>query len=497
MGQTIPLPSPDRAWLPFDTRRWDEGCAKHLLRRLGYSATPAATALATREGPEMTVRRAFAVARPLPMPRKLENLTEESEEIRGKLKSLTPEERKEFLKELRRKNEAAVQDYAVSWLEFARVPENSAQEKFVQYLQDVFVITSEKIKRSDLLFSYQATLRSHIGSDYTTLVRAVMKHPAMFQFLDANQNSKGRPNENFARELFELFCLGEGNYTEQDVKEAARCLTGASINGAGKYSVNPRNHDAGEKTLFGRKGNFGPDELVDLTMAQPAAAAFAPQELIKFYLAAEGLPREYAVAFGRIWRASGLRLTELPRILFSSEIFYHPRFRGTLIKAPIAYYLGLCQDLGVDVIPYPGPIYNALRAMGQPFFNPPNVRGWIYGRNWISSSSLAARRAVARGLFNITPDEKLNADDLRALKEARAAGHGQPWVTPDRLEFLAKNRTDAEIVIHLCNYFLPVAVSPDYRKVLEEHLQPNGKQRIRSIEEAVTAILQSPLYQLS
>lgn len=496
MSQALPLPAPERAWLPFDTRRWDEGCAKHLLRRLGYSATPAATSQALTEGPELTVRRAFGSVRPMPMPRKLENLSEESDVIRAKIKALTQEERQKFLEEVRRRNEAAVQDYAVAWLELARRPECSAQEKFVQFLQDIFVINAEKVRRSDQLFDYQATLRRHIASDYPTLARAVMKHPAMFQFLDAGQNTKGRPNENFARELFELFCLGEGNYTEQDVKEAARCLTGATLNN-GVYAVQARNHDNDEKVLFGKKGNFGPDELIDITLAQPAAAAFAPQELIKFYLAAEGLPREYAVAFGRIWRNTGLRVAELPRILFCSEIFYHPRFRGTMIKSPVAYYLGLCQDLGVDVIPYPGPISNGLRAMGQPFFNPPNVRGWIYGRNWISSSSLAARRAVARNLFAPIPDDRLNADDLKALKEARAAGHGQPWVTPDRLEFLAKNRTNAEIVLHLCSYFLPTPVTPEYRKVLEEHIQTEPARRIRSIQEAVTAILQSPLYQLS
>jgi uncharacterized protein (DUF1800 family) len=496
MSQTIPLPSPERAWVAFDTRRWDENCAKHLLRRLGFSATPASTALALREGPEMTVRRAFASVRPMPMPRKLENLSEESTEIRAKLKSLSVEERKEFVKELRRKNEAVVQDYAVAWLEFSRRPELSAQEKFVLFLQDIFVVTADKIKRSDMLFDYQATLRKNISSDYATMLRAVMKHPAMFQFLDADKNTKGQPNENFARELFELFSLGEGNYTEKDVKEAARALTGANIRN-GVYTVSEKQHDNQEKTIFGKKGNWGPDDLVDITVAQPASAAYAPQELIKFYLAAEGLPREYAVSFGKVWRANGMRLSELPRILFNSEIFYHPKFRGNFIKSPIAYYLGLCQDLGIDVIPYPGPIVNALRAMGQSFYNPPNVRGWIYGRNWISSSSLAARRAVARNLFVTIPDEKLNADDLKALKEARAAGHGNPTVTSDRLEFLAKNRTDAEIVVHFCNYFLPAPVSPEYRKVLEEHIQSDGKGRIRSIEEAVTGILQSPLYQLS
>jgi uncharacterized protein (DUF1800 family) len=231
-------------------------------------------------------------------------------------------------------------------------------------------------------------------------------------------------------------------------------------------------------------------------MAQPAAAAFAPQELIKFYLVAEGLPREYAVSFGRIWRASGLRLQELPRILFNSAIFYHPSFRGNYIKSPVAYYLGLCQDLGIDTVPYPGPLVNALRSMGQPFLNPPNVRGWIYGRNWISSTTLAARRAVARGLFQDINEDKLNADEIAALKEARAAGRGRPTVTPDRLEYLAKNRTDREIVSHLCQYFLPVPVTDEFRKVLEGHLKAD-QRRVRSLQEVVTAILQAPVYQLS
>ena len=191
-----------------------------------------------------------------------------------------------------------------------------------------------------------------------------------------------------------------------------------------------------------------------------------------------------------------MRIQDLAVILFNSTLFYHPSFRGNYIKSPTAYYLGLCQDLGIDVFPYPGPPVNALRAMGQPFFNPPNVRGWIYGRNWISSTTLAARRATARSLFQSIDEERLNADDAAALREARAAGRGRPTVTPDRLDYLAKNRTDPEIVAHLCDTFLPAPVTPAFRKVLEEHLKPDGR-RVRSLQEAVTAILQAPLYQLS
>jgi uncharacterized protein (DUF1800 family) len=495
MSALPPLPPPDRAWQPFDTRRWDEGAARHLLRRLGFSATPVATAQALREGPAMTVRRAFAVVRPMPMPEKLADLSEDGEKMREKIRTLTPEERREFVQELRRMSEGAMRDYNVDWLEFARRPELSAQEKFVVFLQDIFVVNHEKIKRSEVLFDYQATIRAQLDKDYGSLVRAVMKHPAMVHFLDLSQNRKGKPNENFARELFELFCLGEGNYTESDVKEAARAMTGVTLR-RGTFLVDPKQHDDGEKVIFGQKGKWNPDTLVDLTLRQPAAAAYAPQEMIKFYLAAEGLPRAYAESFGRVWRQSGLRLSELPRILFNSEIFYHPAFRGRLIKSPIAFYLGLCQDLGVDVVPYPAPVVNAMRSMGQPFFNPPNVRGWIYGRNWISSTTLAARRSVARSLFNPVNEERLNADEQEALKVARAAGRGNYVVTPDRLEYLAQNRTDAEIVQHLCNYFLPAPVSPEFRKVLESHLKAD-KMRVRSMQEAIVAILQAPLYQLS
>lgn len=495
MSANPPLPPPERAWQPFDTRRWDEACARHLLRRMGFSATPAAAAQALREGPAMTVRRAFSAVRPMPLPEKLSDLSEDSDKMREKLKTLTPEERKELLQELRRKSEAAMRDYNVEWLEFARRPEISAQEKFMLYLQDIFVVNHDKIRRTEVLFDYQSTIRAHLDKDYTSLVRAVMKHPAMVEFLDLNQNRKGKPNENFARELFELFCLGEGNYTEADVKEAARAMTGVTLR-RGVFLVDPKQHDDEEKVIFGQRGKFNPDTLVDLTMRQPAAAAYAPQELIKFYLVAEGLPKAYAQSFGRIWKQTGFKITELPRILFNSEIFYHPAFRGKLIKSPISYYIGLCQDLGVDVVPYPGPVVNALRSMGQPFFNPPNVRGWIYGRNWISSTTLAARRAVARGLFNPVNEEKLNADEQVALKEARAAGRGNYIVTPDRLEYLAKNRTDAEAVQHLCSYFLPAPVSPEFRKVLEEHLKPD-QRRVRSMQEVIVAILQAPLYQLS
>ncbi len=495
MGTSPSLPPPDRAWMPLDTRYWDEDAARHLLRRLGFAALPGATALALKEGPALTVRRAFGALKRMPMPEKISDLSEESETVRAKLRNLTPEERREFLRELRQKNEGALRDFNVAWLAFTRRNDTAAQEKFVMFLQDIFVVSAEKVKDVETLFDYQATLRSSLDKDYATLVRSVMKHPAMIEYLDSNRNRKGQPNENFARELFELFCLGEGNYTEKDVKEAARAMTGVTLRQK-RFHLDPSQHDKGEKTIFGQKGAFDPDGLVDLTVRQPACAAFAPQELIKFYLTAEGLPRAYAESFGRTWRASGMKLQELPRILFNSTLFYHPAFRGNLIKSPVAYYMGLCQDLGVDTFPYPGPLINAMRSMGQPFFNPPSVRGWIYGRNWISSTTLAARRAVARGLFQVINEEKLNADEIAALKEARAAGQGRPTVTPDRLEYLAQNRTNAEIVHHLCNYFLPTPVPAAFRQVLEGHLK-SDKNRIQSLQEIVTAILQAPSYQLS
>ncbi len=467
-----------------------------MLRRMGFAATPEATSRAVRQGLAATVNRGFAKIGILPKDPRLAEFDQNNEKIRAHARTLSPEERQEYFKEIRQKSGKAFNDYGMQWLDFCRQPENAAQEKLVMCLQDVFVIARQKVNSPTRLFDYQQLLRIGITGTYPDLAKAVMRSPGMIQYLDLNRSSKQAPNENFARELFELFTLGEGNYSEADIKEAARALTGISLRGEA-FFFDEKRHDDGEKTIFGQTGKWKPDDVIDLAFQQDAATRFFPGELTKYYLTENGLPDEHLAALGQIWKRQRFHIRDLVRTFFCSQIFFHPQFRGNMIKSPLQYYLGLCCDLRLDISPYPGQVLNLLRTMGQPFYDPPNVRGWVGGKNWINSTTLAARRQIARSLFNPVNEEKLNADDRRALEEARAADQGRITVDDELIRFLADNRTNDEIAVFLTTYFLPQPVGENFLRALAGYIkdQPPGPRRA-SIRQAAIAVLQSPLYQL-
>src|SRR5690606_1278539 len=169
---------------------------------------------------------------------------------------------------------------------------------------------------------------------------------------------------------------------------------------------------------FGRSGNFSGDAVIDLAYEQPAAAGFLPRELARFYLADEALPSEHVAALGAIWRESGFDLRVLVRTFFGSRCFFAPEFRGNAIKSPVQFYLGLLRDLDLSVTPLPRFSTARLRQMGQGLFQPPNVRGWVGGRAWINSSTLAVRRQMVRQLFSPLREETLNADEQRVIERA-------------------------------------------------------------------------------
>jgi len=499
-SESTPLPPPASAFAAIDPGAFDAAAARHLLRRMGYAATPRAVETALQAGVLNTVTGAYARERPMPRPADIARFDEGKAEFRKTLRGLSEKERKEAVEDVRRKRRQIFTEYGVHWLTFAREPENSVQEKAVAWLQDILVVGAQKVDDPAQLFDYQATLRHGLYGDYPALLRAVLRQPAMIRYLDLSQSRVGAPNENFARELCELFSLGEGTYTEQDVKEIARALTGVVLAGGNDFRFDARRHDTKPKTIFGKTGDWGLDEVIDLIAAHPAFPTFVARDFLRYFVSWEALPQNeaYAVELGKIWKTRGFKITELPKIVFCSRLFYAPSLRGERIKSPQEYYLGLCQDLNIDTVPFPGPVLGSLRAMGQTFYDPPNVRGWIAGRNWINSSTLSARRQVARTLFNPVNEKNLNADDKRALDAAIKAGHGRFTVTDDRLRWLAENRTNEEIARHLSDYFLPVPVSDAFRKAIVDAIPDSPPEnRLRGLRETVVALLQSPLYQLS
>ncbi|MDP0501178.1 MAG: DUF1800 domain-containing protein [Verrucomicrobiota bacterium JB022] len=490
--------TPAEAWAPLPESQWNEANAAHLLRRLGFAAPPEAVRHAVQTGLPATLKRYLGTALSMPEPESFPELRVSAQETYEGLDELEPREKRMAQRELRRDGREVFFLYEVDWLQFARPFERQPYEKWVLFLQDVFVVGSPKVQDPLVLYAYQELLRQRATGSFGDLCKAVSRSAAMVRYLDLNGSKKDAPNENFARELFELFMLGEGHYTEHDIKEAARAFTGYRVRRDGTFTFARRQHDEGEKTIFGQTGHFDGDAVIDLALQQPAAATFLPGQLAAYYLDADHpLPEAHLQALGEIWRESGFNLRTLADTFFGSQLFYAHQFRGNYIKSPLQFYLGLLTDLELDVPPFPEIVHRSLRGMGQAFFMPPNVRGWVYGRNWINASTLAARRQAVQWVFSPLDEEKMNADDLRRLEEARAAGRSELKLTRERLQPLLKLKDEA-VLDHLVERLYGQPLPAPQRRSLLAYLQQPGEKpgRGERIRQLAITLLQGPQYQL-
>jgi len=340
----------------------------------------------------------------------------------------------------------------------------------------------------------QNCLREGVAMEYPDLCKRVSREPAMIRYLNLDKNTARKPNENFARELFELFTLGEGNYTETDIKEAARAFTGYRARDRYEFHFQRKRHDSSLKTVFGETGTWDGDEVIDITFRQPAARTFLVRELIKFYLTDDEVPEPYIEALGEQWAAYNFDLRYLLETFFQSRLFFHPAYRGNLVKSPIQFYLGLCQNLRLDLVPFQGRLLKSMDVMGQSFYNPPNVRGWLYGEHWINSTTISARRQLVDYVFSPMNEERLNGNDQRDLKTARREGRARFLVTDERLSPLL-NMEPGEIAEHLTTYFITPRFRSAYQPVLEA-IVAQPEQMEANIRNAVIALLQSPAYNL-
>jgi uncharacterized protein (DUF1800 family) len=494
---TPPL-DPREAWNPLPPSAWNIELASHLLRRAGWAARPEEVARAVREGLQHTLNRLFPVTPPpLPKPILIDKASERIDELRAARRKITddPDARRLLEREERELERAGALDFNLKWLQAAADPSRSAYEKWLLFLADIYVVSMEKVNRADWMFAHHDILRQHGAGTAPALAKAVSRSPAMIRYLDLDRSSKGSPNENFARELFELFTLGEGNYTEDDIKNAARAFTGYRYGPQG-FRLAERDRDTDMKTVFGQLGRFTGDDVIDIAYAQPAASRFLPTEMARFYLSDRPLPEGFIQPLADWWRESGHNLRDLCRRFFGSVAFYHPSFRANFIKSPVQFHLGLVQDLGLDVAPVQRISLLPVRQMGQNILQPPNVRGWVGGQLWINSSTLAARRALAQTLCSPLDENQLNADDRLELLAARDAGLSRFTVDEERIRAFTALGPDG-IADRLCDYFLPVRVSAAYRAALVDYLAagPDDEFETRARQAAI-AVLQSPEYQL-
>ncbi|GGK31652.1 hypothetical protein GCM10008955_26840 [Deinococcus malanensis] len=283
------------------------------------------------------------------------------------------------------------------------------REKLALTWSNHFVIGTDKVRNQPSLAAYLALLRQHAATDrFEAFTLAVAQSPAMLRYLDNDQNRRGKPNENFSRELLELFTTGIGHYTEDDVREGARALSGWTFTGgrgnqryleAAQFVFNPRQHDAGQKTYLGRSGRLGGEDVVHLAANHPQTATFVSRKLHRAFV--NDTPDTQAVAgSAETWRRTSGNVRAVLEELLSSAVFYAPTHRASIIRSPVEFLAGAVRSLGSPRLG-PKQLLNLAQTagkMGQLLLLPDTVKGWDGGREWINDTTLLTRMQVAASL---------------------------------------------------------------------------------------------------
>ena len=262
--------------------------------------------------------------------------------------------------------------------------------------------------------------RKNALGNFRDLVFEVSKSPAMLNFLNNQQNKKAKPNENFARELMELFTLGRGNlYTEKDIKESARAFTGWSYNGLGEFTDNKKQHDSGEKVFLGKTGNFDGTDIINMILEKPECAYFITKKIYKF-LVNENPDDKIIKYLSEKFYKSNYDITTLMDEIFLSDWFFSDKNMGAKIKSPVELIVGIRRIMPMD-LQNRDTIYNFEKLLGQELLQPPNVAGWPSGIAWIDSSTLLLRMkipAVMAGYKTLDIEPKSN-DDVNMGKDEK------------------------------------------------------------------------------
>lgn len=314
--------------------------------------------------------------------------------ILGAKKELTQEEKDKRQEITRIQNERS-RSLNIDWL--MRMVNTSAalREKMTLFWHGHFACRSNNPMFAQQLNNVQ---RQHALGSFRTLLVEVSKSPAMLQYLNNQQNRKGKPNENFARELMELFTLGIGNYSEQDIKESARSFTGWTYDKDGAFQLRPTYHDEGNKTFFGKTGNFDGESIIDIILENPKTARFIAQKLYVFFV--NETPNDAHVKeLADHFYQKQYDIAAVLKKMFTADWFYDSVNVGTKIKSPAEFLVTLSKAFFVSYNK-PQVLISLQSSLGQYLFNPPNVAGWPGGKSWIDSSSLMLRMKIPSLVLN-------------------------------------------------------------------------------------------------
>ena len=367
--------------------------ARHLLNRVGFGATDAEIAQFAPLDRDEAVERLLAGARreaSLPPP----EAVDEPFQPYYRLRTLSAEERMAAQRKLLQE----AFELRAWWLREMIATPSPLTERMTLFWHNHFATSQQKVRSTQLMYRQNALLRREALGNFATLLHAVAKDPAMLVYLDNAGSRKQAPNENFAREVMELFTLGEGHYTEHDIKEAARAFTGWSLDrDTGEFTYRRIWHDYGEKTVLGRTGRLDGDDVLDVLLSRPEAARFVAAKLWREFVSPTP-DDKHVSAWAETFRANNYEVKPLMRALLTSDAFWSSANRGTLVKSPVDLVAGTLRTFGIKPADLRPAVF-ACAALGQNLFAPPNVKGWPGGDAWIDSATLLGRRQFVDRLF--------------------------------------------------------------------------------------------------
>ncbi|HEY4936341.1 MAG TPA: DUF1800 domain-containing protein [Puia sp.] len=456
---------------------------QHLWWRAGFGPPADQVSALSKQKPESLFHSILKASEKKPVffdlanPDLKELVMENQQMGPGKMPGLKPEEKQMIRKE-------SVQDISklnIRWLQ--EMTESPAQllEKMSLFWHGHFASKTVNIIYDQALLN---VIRTNALGNFRDLLFNVSKTASMIQFLNNNQNKKGHPNENFARELMELFTIGRGNYIETDVKESARAFTGWGTNLQGDFNFRPRQHDDGIKTFFGKTGNLSGEDILGILLEQKQTAIFITRKIYRFFVN-EIVDEEKVNALASKFYDSNYDIRGLMISIFTSSWFYDQKNIGSQIKSPVLWMVGMRRQLPLEM-QNPAVQLVMERLLGQVLFSPPNVAGWPGGKHWIDSSSLMLRMQIPRIIFQsdaILSRPKDDDDVMMGMRDQGFVKNPKKISNPGAQFFQAKILWDD--YIKNFNDITDPALYAAIRDLLLQRVMPmNENDMIKYIDES-------------
>ncbi len=496
---------------PLPSDKWNYDMAAHLLNRAGFGGPP--PAIQNLADMSQTEAVSFLIdyekipdaTQPPPWahpePERLAALRQINQ-------TGTPQEKRQAQQDEERMQFQRMVELRGWWLDRMATGPRPFQEKMTLFWHGHFATSAEKVHEAYYMWRQNELFRRLATDNWLRLLIEMGKDPAMLVWLDQAESRKEHPNENFAREVMELFALGIGNYSEKDVTEGARALTGWSLDRPQqRFIYRPNFHDNGQKTFLGLTGNLTGEDVLAQIVVQPASAKFITAKIWNFYAGSMPSP-ELNQALATVFRANGDNFKPFLRVMFMSEEFYSPDIVRNEVKSPVQWMVGTSRMLECDLPP--SVICMAMtRSLGQDLFAPPNVKGWDGGMSWITTNTLLARynqaATLVQGSFAPLQGADFSPKGNANKKKANAGNKVEKYA--QRLHIggvdvekiiTPEERMDKDMVVaSLQHRLLQSTLNDDQEKTLREFLDSRTQLTDADIQTVIRLVMSTPAYQVT